>query len=316
MTEGGPDRGGRYLRFDRSAWSRLRAATPLTLSESDVADLRGINDQLSLSEVEAIYLPLSRLLNLYVGATQALTQATDIFLGKPATRVPYVVGIAGSVAAGKSTIARVLRALLSRWPNHPRVELVTTDGFLYPNRVLEQRGLMGRKGFPESYDQRRLLQFISDIKAGEPEVAAPVYSHLRYDIVPEEERVVRRPDIVIVEGLTILQTGDGGDGDSRMFVSDFLDFSIYLDAPEALLEGWYIERFLTLRDTVFQRDASYFRGYGHLDDGAARATARELWRAINLPNLRQNIEPTRERARLILEKGEGHEVERVRLLKL
>jgi type I pantothenate kinase len=294
----------------------LRAATPLTLSEADIADLRGINDRLSLIEVEQIYLPLSRLLNLYVGATQALTQATDVFLGKPDSQVPYVIGIAGSVAVGKSTIARALQALLSRWPDHPRVELVTTDGFLYPNRILEERGLMARKGFPESYDQRRLLQFIMDVKAGNPEVSAPVYSHLIYDIVPGEERVVRRPDIVVFEGLTILQTGDDEGRALRMFVSDFLDFSIYLDAPEALLESWYVERFLTLRDTVFQRDASYFRGYGRLDDAEARATALKLWRGINLPNLRQNIVPTRERARLILEKGEGHSVERVRLLKL
>jgi type I pantothenate kinase len=316
VIDGERDGGGRYLQFDRDEWSRLRAATPLTLNEADIADLRGINDQLSLTEVEEIYLPLSRLLNLYVGATQALTQATDIFLGKPDSQVPYVIGIAGSVAVGKSTIARVLQALLSRWPDHPRVELVTTDGFLFPNRVLEERGLMARKGFPESYDQRRLLQFITDVKAGEPAVSAPVYSHLSYDIVPGEERLVRRPDIVVFEGLTILQTGDGEGQAPRMFVSDFLDFSIYLDAPEALLESWYVERFLTLRDTVFQRDASYFRGYGRLDDAEARATALELWQGINLPNLRQNIVPTRERARLILEKGEGHSVERVRLLKL
>ena len=308
--------GDRYLHFDRAEWSRLRAATPLTLTEADVANLRGINDQLSLSEVEDIYLPLSRLLNLYVAATQGLYRASDVFLGKPSSKVPYVIGIAGSVAVGKSTLARALRALLSRWSNTPAVELVTTDGFLYPNRLLEERGIMNRKGFPESYDQRRLLEFIMDVKSGVPEVAAPVYSHLSYDIVPGEERVVRQPDIVIFEGLTILQTGDNGGHGPRMFVSDFIDFSIYLEAPEELLESWYVERFLTLRDTVFQRDSSYFRGYGRLDDAAARETALELWRGINLVNLRENIRPTRERARLILEKGEGHSVERVRLQKL
>ncbi len=315
MTE--PDAGGRYLHFSREEWSRLRAATPLTLDEDDLEQLRGINDALSLVEVQEIYLPLSRLLNLYVAATQGLYRATDVFLGKPASKVPYVIGIAGSVAVGKSTTARVLQALLSRWPNTPQVELVTTDGFLLPNRELEARGFMERKGFPESYDQRTLLKFVLDVKSGDPEVSVPIYSHLRYDIVPDERRVVRQPDIMIFEGLNILQTSDGVPGrEPRMFVSDFIDFSIYLDADEALLETWYVERFLTLRDTVFQRQDSYFRGYGQLSDAEAQTTAESLWRGINLPNLRENILPTRQRAHLILEKGAEHFVERIRLQKL
>ena len=310
-------RPSRYLHFDRGEWQRLRASTPLTLTEADLETLGGLNDELSLAEVEAVYLPLSRLLNLYVAATQNLYRATDVFLGKPASKVPYIIGIAGSVAVGKSTTARVLRELLARWPDHPQVELITTDGFLYPNHVLESRGLMQRKGFPESYDLRRLLRFVIEVKSGAPEVTAPVYSHLRYDIVAGEIRAVRQPDIVILEGLNILQTGDGVPGRPlRMFVSDFIDFSIYIDAAEDDLERWYVERFLTLRDTVFQDDASYFHRFGNLSDDAARAKAVELWRGINLVNLRDNVLPTRERARLILEKGSEHEVTGVRLQRL
>ena len=318
MARVGRSEPSRYLLFDRAEWQRLRAATPLTLTEADLEALRSLNDKVSLPEVEAIYLPLSRLLNLYVAATQDLHHATDTFLGKPASKVvPYVIGIAGSVAAGKSTTARVLRELLARWPNHPRVELITTDGFLFPNRTLETRSLMNRKGFPESYDQRKLLRFVLDLKAGEEEVTAPVYSHLSYDIVPSRTRTVRRPDIVILEGLNILQTGDGVPGRvPTTFISDFIDFSIYLDADELELERWYVERFLTLRDTVFQDSASYFRRFGGLSDEEARSQARELWRGINLINLRENILPTRERARLILEKGVGHEVIRVKLQRL
>jgi type I pantothenate kinase len=311
-----------YLDLDRSAWASLRAATPLTLSEADLAELQGINERVSIAEVESIYLPLSRLLNLHVAATQTLHTSTDTFLGTLPHPTPYVIGIAGSVAVGKSTFARILRALLARWPAHPRVDLVTTDGFLLANAVLEERDLLGRKGFPESYDQRRLLQFVADVKAAEGPVSAPVYSHQAYDIVPGEFQVVDRPDIVIVEGLNVLQSGDtrdaraSRDGRPRMFVSDFFDFSIYVDAEEAHIERWYVERFLTLRETVFRDPRSYFHRYGALGDDEAVETARRIWTTINGVNLEENIEPTRERARLILEKGPDHAVRRVRLRRL
>ena len=315
-----------YLDFDRHAWARLRAATPLTLSEADLAVLQGINERISLAEVEAIYLPLSRLLNLQVAAVQTLHTATDTFLGALPRPTPYVIGIGGSVAVGKSTCARILQALLSRWPAHPRVDLVTTDGFLLPNRVLEERGLILRKGFPESYDQRRLVDFMADVKAADGAVHAPVYSHQSYDIVPGDFQVVDRPDIVIVEGLNVLQpaaiaratAGDTGpktrDGmRPRAFVSDFFDFSIYLDAEEAEIERWYVERFLTLRETVFKDPRSYFHRYATLSDEQAVGTAEQIWRTINGVNLRENISPTRDRARLILEKGPDHAVRRVRM---
>ncbi|HWB30039.1 MAG TPA: type I pantothenate kinase [Vicinamibacterales bacterium] len=300
-----------YLDFDRAAWARLRAATPLTLTESDLTELQGINERVSLAEVEAIYLPLSRLLNLHVAATQTLHKATDTFLGSLPAPTPYVIGIAGSVAVGKSTFARILRTLLARWPDHPRVDLVTTDGFLLPNRDLEQRGLMTRKGFPESYDLRRLIEFMAAIKAAEGAVHAPVYSHQAYDILPGEFQVVDRPDIVIVEGLTVLQRGD-----APIFVSDYFDFSIYLDASERDVEQWYIDRFFALRETVFRDPRSYFHRFSSLSDDEAAATAREIWTSINGVNLRENIQPTRERARVILEKGADHSVRRVRLRKM
>jgi type I pantothenate kinase len=308
----------RYITFSREEWSRLRAATPLTLTEEDLVTLRGINENVSLDEVADIYLPLSRLLNLYVAASQSLYTVTDTFLGKPAAKVPYVVAIAGSVAVGKSTTARILQALLARWPNHPKVDLVPTDGFLYPNRVLEERGLMHRKGFPESYDLRRLVQFMVAIKAGEPEVTAPVYSHLAYDILPGVVNVVRQPDIMILEGLNVLQTSDGHPGGRppRLFVSDFIDFSIYVDADENDIEQWYIERFLKLRDTRFRDPASYFHKYASLGYEESVEVARQIWREINWVNLRENILPTRERAHLILEKGPDHSVQRVRLRKI
>ncbi len=303
-----------YLDFDRRSWSALRAATPLTLSESDLAELQGLNERVSLEEVETIYLPLSRLLNLHVSATQTLHKATDTFLGSLPAPIPYVIGVAGSVAVGKSTFSRILRALLARWPDHPRVDLVTTDGFLHPNRVLEERGLMARKGFPESYDVRTLVQFMADVKAARGAVHAPVYSHQSYDILPGEFQVVDRPDIVIVEGLNVLQTGDGHAGRSaRMFVSDYFDFSIYVDADEADIEAWYVARFQTLRETVFRDPRSYFHRFSSLTDAQAVETARDIWRTINGVNLRDNIFPTRERARLILEKGPEHAVRRVRL---
>ena len=255
----------RYVAFSREDWAGLRAATPLTLGEADLAALRGINEKISLDEVVDIYLPLSRLLSLYVSAAQHLYKVTDTFLGKLPARVPYIIGIAGSVAVGKSTTARILQALLARWPDHPKVDLITTDGFLYPNRVLEERGLMQRKGFPESYDLRRLVQFMADLKAGQPEVAAPIYSHVAYDVLPGQFHVVRQPDIVVVEGLNVLQTGDGQPGRPlRTFVSDFFDFGVYVDADEADIEQWYVERSLTLCETVFQDDASYFHHYASL----------------------------------------------------
>jgi len=314
-----------YLDFDRSTWARLRAATPLTLSETDLVQLQGLNERVSLAEVETVYLPLSRLLNLHVAATQTLHKATDTFLGSLPRLTPYVIGVAGSVAVGKSTFARILQALLSRWPDHPRVDLVTTDGFLFPNAVLEARHILSRKGFPESYDVRRLVEFMAAVKAADTAVHAPVYSHQRYDIVPGEFQVVDRPDIVIVEGLTVLQTGEsravppprGAEPvRARVFVSDFFDFSIYVDAEEAIIERWYVDRFLTLRETVFRDPASYFHRYAALDDGAAVATAREIWSTINGVNLRENIMPTRERARLVLEKRADHAVGRIRLRKM
>ncbi len=302
----------RYLAFDRDQWAALRAATPLTLNEEDLASLRGINDRIDLDEVAAVYLPLTRLLNLYVAATQNLHKASAAFLGTLAPKVPYVIGVAGSVAVGKSTFARILQALLARWPDHPVVELVTTDGFLYPNAVLEERGLMNRKGFPESYDTRRLLQFLREVKSGEPEVTAPVYSHVVYDIVPGEHETVRQPDILILEGLNVLQVGSS----TADFVSDYFDFSIYVDAAEADIEEFYVQRFLTLCDTVFQNPDSFFRHYAHLTRQEAIETARFIWREINGKNLRENIEPTKHRAGLLLHKGGDHRVTNVRLRRL
>ena len=309
MTENGTSR---YLTFDRDAWAQLRAATPLTLDESELERLRGINEHIDLDEVVRVYLPLSRLLNLYVSATQDLHKVAATFLGTIAPKVPYIVGVAGSVAVGKSTFARILQALLAHWPDHPKVDLITTDGFLYPNRVLEERGIMNRKGFPESYDTRKLLRVLREIKSGHELVEAPVYSHVVYDIVPEEKVVVRSPDIVIVEGLNVLQTRSG----APEFVSDYFDFSIFIDADEPDIEQWYVERFLTLRASVFQEPDSFFRFYADLSDEEAVATARGIWREINGRNLRENILPTRERASLVMHKTGDHRVARVQLLRL
>lgn len=297
-----------FLQFDRDEWSRLRASTPMTLTADDVEAIRGINVALSLAEVESIYLPLSRLLNLYVRASQSLFSVTDTFLGKPTAPVPYIIGIAGSVAVGKSTAARVLQALLSRWPDHPRVDLVTTDGFLWPNAVLEDRGLMERKGFPESYDRRRLIEFMADLKSGRSPVTAPVYSHVAYDIVPGEERMVDSADIVILEGLNVLQGGD-----HSIYVSDYFDFSIYVDADPDHIEDWYVNRFLTFRETAFRNPENYFHRYSKLTVEEARVEAQRIWTGINRVNLDENIAPTRERATLILEKSADHSVTRVHL---
>jgi type I pantothenate kinase len=307
----------RYINFDREHWKALRASTPLLLNEEELTALRGINEQVSLREVEDIYVPLSRLLNLHVAAVQHLYEARREFMGAPAPlKVPYIIGIAGSVAVGKSTFSRVLRASLARWPDHRKVALVTTDGFLHPNATLEARGLMKRKGFPESYDQRLLLQFLADIKAGVPTVSAPVYSHLHYDIVPGAVQHVEQPDILMIEGLNVLQSPDGQRDGSRVFVSDFFDFSIYLDAEEEIIERWYVERFLRLRETVFRNESSYFHRYAALNDAEAIQTARQIWEEINLLNLHDNIGPTRERAHLILEKGADHLVQNVLLRRI
>lgn len=305
----------RYRHFSRSEWAALRASTPLRLTEDELAGLISFNDALTLDEVSDVYLPLTRLLNLHISAVQELHQATDAFLRKRSRKVPFVIGIAGSVAVGKSTTARLLQLLLARWEHHPRVDLVTTDGFLYPTEVLSERGLMARKGFPESYDVKRLLQFLADVKAGCPVARAPVYSHLAYDIVPGEYQVVRQPDVLIVEGLNVLH-GSGTKETNRPVVSDFFDFSIYVDADEPDIERWYVERFLAFRRTVFQDERSYFHRYAHMTDEESEETARGIWASINRPNLVENILPSRERAHLVLRKGPDHTVSSLRMRKL
>jgi type I pantothenate kinase len=304
-----------YLDFSRQEWSRLRSATPLTLDDADLDELRGVGVHMPLSEVTEVYLPLSRLLNLSVAASRDLFAVTNKFLGRDAERVPFIIGIAGSVAVGKSTISRVLRALLARWPDHPRVDLVTTDGFLLPNAVLDARGLGARKGFPESYDVRALVRFLASLKAGEPRVTAPVYSHLVYDVIEGEEIVVSSPDIVIVEGLNVLQVPPSRAGREERFVSDFFDFSIYVDADDDDIRRWYTERFLTLRETAFADEHSFFHHFAKLDEAEATAVAEAVWREINAVNLRENVAPTRSRAHLVLEKDPDHAVRRVRLSK-
>jgi type I pantothenate kinase len=301
-----------YRVFSRAEWATLRADTPMTLEPAEIARLRSMHDRLDMSVVAEIYLPLSRLLSLYVAATQRLFRAQQGFLGTEDAKVPYIIGVGGSVAVGKSTTARVLQALLARWPNVPKVDLLTTDGFLYPNAVLAREGLMEKKGFPESYDLPGLLRFLSDIKAGRHPVRAPIYSHLIYDVIPNEQIEIDRPEILIVEGLNVLQAGRlPKDGKAVPFVSDFFDFSVYLDADEGVLLSWYVDRFLALRGTAFADPKSYFHRYARLSDEEAVATATSIWNRINLVNLRENILPTRPRADLILKKGESHEVEEV-----
>jgi type I pantothenate kinase len=306
-----------YRAFSRKEWAALRKDTPMTLTSEEVVKLRSLHDRLDIREVEDIYLPLSRLLSIYVAATQRLFRAQQGFLATEDVKMPYIIGVAGSVVVGKSTTARVLQALLARWPNVPKVELLTTDGFLYPNVVLEREGLMEKKGFPESYDLPALLRFLSDVKAGRRPVRAPTYSHLVYDVTPNQWIEVDRPDILIVEGLNVLQTGRlPKDGKAIPFVSDFFDFSVYLDADESVLMAWYIDRFLTLRGTAFRDPKSYFHRYSSLSDKEAEQTAASIWNRINLVNLHENILPTRQRADLILKKSESHRVEEVALRRL
>ncbi|MEW2500113.1 type I pantothenate kinase [Amycolatopsis sp. CA-161197] len=301
-----------YVELHREQWRELRSSTPLPLTADELVRLRGLGEQIDLAEVADVYLPLSRLINLQVKARQQLYEATTTFLGEEcvSTKVPYVIGVAGSVAVGKSTTARILRTLLARWPDHPRVDLVTTDGFLYSRDELTRRGIMHRKGFPESYDRRALLRFVTEVKSGAERVSAPVYSHLAYDILPGQEQVVERPDILIIEGLNVLQPGP------RLTVSDLFDFSIYVDAHTDDIERWYVERFLKLRHTAFSDPASHFHHFAGLDDDEAREEARHLWSTINEPNLMENIKPTRPRATLVLRKDADHSINRVRLRKL
>ncbi len=306
-----------YRIFSRAEWAAKRHDTPMTLTADEVTRLRSLHDRLDMKEVEEIYLPLSRLLSFYVAATQLLFRAQQNFLGTEDAKMPYIIGVAGSVAVGKSTTARVLQALLARWPNVPKVDLVTTDGFLYPNAILTREGLMERKGFPESYDLPALLRFLSDIKGGRRPARAPVYSHLIYDVLPNQWIEIDRPDILIVEGLNVLQTGaPPKDGKAIPYVSDFFDFSIYLEADEDVLLDWYVDRFLTLRGTAFRDPKSFFHRYATLSDEEAVETATSIWTRINLLNLHENILPTRQRADLILKKVESHLVEEVALRRL
>jgi type I pantothenate kinase len=306
-----------FRRFSREEWAELRADTPLTLTDADLDEVRSLNDKIDLSEVEMIYLPLSRLLNLYVQASQKLFGASNVFLHRSDLKVPYIIGVAGSVAGGKSTTARILRRLLSRWPSTPKVDLVTTDGFLMPNATLEREGLMARKGFPESYDLPKILRFMSDIKSGERDVEVPLYSHLTYNVLKDKTQVIDQPDILIVEGINVLQTGrPPRDGRGIPNVSDFFDFSIFIDADVELLREWYIERFFSLRSGAFQDPKSYFHRYASLSNEQALEFAARIWQTVNLVNLRENILPTRPRADLVLRKGADHKVRSVFLRKL
>ncbi len=322
MTHGASARGDResgpYVELDRDAWAALGAATEQPLSAEEIDRVRGLGDELDLDEVQQVYLPLSRLLSLYAESAGHLHRAQEEFLNQPQPpRTPFVIGLAGSVAVGKSTTARLLQHMLAHWPANPSVALVTTDGFLLPNAELRARGLLERKGFPESYDRRALLRFVMDIKSGKDEVEAPTYSHLVYDVVPEEKVVVRHPDIVIIEGLNVLQPGRvREDGRIGLAISDFFDFSVYVDAATDDIRTWYVDRFLRLRETAFRDPASYFARYGSLSEEEAVAQANAIWDTVNGPNLKQNVQPTRGRATLVLRKAPDHSVRWVRLRKL
>ncbi|WP_102027118.1 type I pantothenate kinase [Salirhabdus sp. Marseille-P4669] len=306
-----------YRTFTKDEWAKLRLNTPMTLTEAEVKELRGVNETISIEEVSNVYLPLTRLINLYITGSQQLHSVSDIFFGKTTKKVPFIIGLAGSVAVGKSTAARIIKALLSKWPNHPKVEIITTDGYLYPNRVLEQRDLMNRKGFPESYNTKALIDTLIQLKSGAKKVQVPVYSHLYYDIIPNEHYVLKQPDIVIVEGINVLQP-------ARMqkktlpsvFVSDFFDLSIYVDATEEDLLRWYVDRFQKLKKTAFNNPESYFNRYASLNEEEAEAKATEIWNTINKVNLVENIRPTRNRADIILHKEEDHIITKVKLRKI
>jgi type I pantothenate kinase len=303
-----------YHHFTKAQWSALRADEPMTLTREDISRLRTLSDPISLEEAEEVYLPLTRLLSFYVEAVQGLHNVSTRFLETPDQKVPFIIGVAGSVAVGKSTTARILQALLQRWPSSPKVDLVTTDGFLQPNKVLAERGIMERKGFPESYDRTRFVQFLSDIKSGKANVQAPVYSHLVYDVVPGGEVTIDRPDILIVEGLNILQPGElPKDGKPILFASDFMDFSVYIDADNDDLEAWFMERFFRLRETAFKDPTSFFRRFAEMSEAEAGEFGKMVWRTINLPNLVENVLPTRGRADLVLKKGKNHLIETVQL---
>ncbi|MDN5933160.1 MAG: type I pantothenate kinase [Pseudonocardia sp.] len=305
-----------FVDFDRAAWAKLGEATPLPLTAEELEKVRSLGDEVDLDEVREVYLPLSRLLTLHVQEGGRLYRAYRTFLGAQNARTPFVIGVAGSVSVGKSTTARLLKLLLARWPQHPRVELVTTDGFLHPNAELARRDLMERKGFPESYDRRALLRFVTEVKAGRAEVTAPAYSHLVYDIVPGERLTVRRPDILLLEGLNVLQPASSLPGRAALAVSDFIDFSVYVDAATDDIRRWYVDRFLRLRETAFRNPDSYFRRYAELTVDQAVTRAQTIWAEINGPNLERNILPTRGRASLVLRKGADHSVTGVRLRKV
>jgi type I pantothenate kinase len=306
-----------YAVFDRGSWRALAAGSALPLDEAGLRSLASLGDRIDLDEVATVYLPLARLLDLHVTASRRLWAAQHAFLGDSTEKVPYVIAVAGSVAVGKSTTARLLQTLLAASPGSPRVDLVTTDGFLLPNAVLESRGLLARKGFPESYDRRALLRFLADVKSGVREASAPVYSHTSYDIVPDARQAVDRPDILVLEGLNVLQAGRRADGTApEVFLSDFFDFSVYVDAAESDIQQWYVDRFLALRRTAFADSSAYFHRFAGLSDEQARDTALGIWSAVNGPNLRHNIAPTRSRARLVLQKSVDHSVRRVLLRKL
>lgn len=306
-----------YIVFPRESWREFRKDTPLTLTQTELNKLHGQIEEVSLEEVSDIYLPLSRLLNLYVATTQELYRVTGKFLGNPEPKVPYIIAVAGSVAVGKSTTSRILQALLSRWPHHPRVELITTDGFLYPNAVLEERGLINRKGFPESYDLRQLIDFLFDLKSGKPNLRVPLYSHHHYDILPDQYQSINQPDIVIVEGLNVLQVGSfKSEQQACVFVSDFFDFTIYVDAKTEIIKQWFLQRFMLFREKAKTKTEDFFYQFAKMNEKEALAFAEAIWQDINAANLYENILPFKERAKLILEKAVDHSIQNVYLRKL